>query len=156
MAGWNFNLTGGGAPALVAGGRVSWNYFDALGVKPMLGRTFTPDEDRPEAGHVAILGQGLWQSRFAGDPKIIGGTSRLKGSPTRWSGDGRTFQFPLMGLANLWTPLALTSRERADRGSSWFFAFGRLKPGVTLERARAETAAIFARLEKEFPQTTRT
>src|SRR6267142_1888297 len=153
-AGWNFNLTGGGAPALVAGGRVSWNYFDALGVKPMLGRTFTPDEDRPEAGHVAVLGQGLWQSRFAGDPKIVGRDITIEGEPyTVVGGMDGTFQFPLMGLANLWTPLALTSRERADRGSSWFFAFGRLKPGVTLERARAETATIFARLEKEFPQT---
>src|SRR5437879_6739656 len=70
--GWNFNLTGDGAPALVEGGRVSWNYFDALGVKPMLGRTFTPDEDAPGAGHVAILGQGLWQGRFAGEGNIIG------------------------------------------------------------------------------------
>ena len=153
-AGWNFNLTGGGAPALVEGGRVSWNYFDALGGKPMLGRTFTPDEDQPGAGHVAVLGQGLWQSRFAGDPKIIGRDITIEGEPYTVVGvmDG-TFQFPLMGLANLWTPLALTSRERADRGRSWFFAFGRLKPGVTLERARAETATIFARLEKEFPQT---
>jgi len=153
-AGWNFNLTGGGAPALVEGGRVSWNYFDALGVKPMLGRTFTPEEDQPGAGHVAILGQGLWQSRFAGDPKIIGRDITIEGEPYTVVGvmDG-TFQFPLMGLANLWTPLTLTYKERADRGSSWFFAFGRLKPGVTLKRASAETAAIFARLEKEFPQT---
>src|SRR5882762_4955569 len=153
-AGWNFNLTGGGAPALVEGGRVSWNYFDALGMKPMLGRTFSPDEDQPEAGHVAILGQGLWQSRFAGDPKIIGRDITIDGEPYTVVGvmDG-TFQFPLMGLANLWTPLTLTYKERDDRGSSWFFAFGRLKPGVTLKRASAETAAIFARLEKEFPQT---
>src|SRR5229473_4655381 len=76
---WNFNLTGDGPPALVEGGRVSWNYFDALGVKPMLGRPFTPDEDRPGAGHVAVLGQGLWQSRFAGEPKIIGRNITIDG-----------------------------------------------------------------------------
>src|SRR5205807_1309145 len=64
-----------------------------------------------------------------------------------------TFQFPLMGIANLWTPLALTDKERADRGRSWFSAFGRLKPGATPERAGAESAAIFARLESQFPQT---
>src|SRR5215469_6169125 len=69
---WNFNLTGDGPPELVEGGRVSWNYFDALGVKPILGRTFTADEDSSGAPHVAILGQGLWQGRYAGDPKIIG------------------------------------------------------------------------------------
>src|SRR6266852_8426474 len=57
---WNFNLTGDGPPALVEGGRVSGNFFQTLGVQPILGRTFTPDEDRPGAGHVAILGQGLW------------------------------------------------------------------------------------------------
>ncbi len=130
--GWNFNLTGDGAPALVEGGRVSWNYFDALGAKPMLGRTFTPDEDRPGAGHVAILSQGLWQSRFAGEPKIIGRNITIDGEAYAVVGVmAGTFQFPLMGLANLWTPLALTDKARADRGSSWFSAFGRLRPGVT-------------------------
>jgi len=152
--GWNFNLTGDGAPALVEGGRVSWNYFDALGAKPMLGRTFTQDEDRPGAGHVAILGQGLWQSRFAGDGKTIGRNITIEGESYTVIGVmPGTFQFPLMGLANLWTPLALTDKARADRGSSWFSAFGRLRPGVTLERAGAESAAVFALLEKQFPQT---
>ncbi len=66
-----------------------------------------------------------------------------------------TFQFPLMGIANLWTPLALTDKARADRGSSWFSAFGRLRPDMTPERAGAESAAIFGRLEKQFPQTNR-
>jgi putative ABC transport system permease protein len=152
--GWNFNLTGDGAPALVEGGRVSWSYFDALGVKPMLGRTFTPDEDRPGAGHVAILGQGLWQSRFDGDPEIIGRNIAIEGESYTVVGVmAGTFQFPLMGLANLWTPLALTDKERADRGSSWLTAFGRLRPGVTLERAGAESVAVFGRLEMQFPQT---
>ena len=153
-AGWNFNLTGDGPPALIEGGRVSWNYFDALGVKPMLGRTFTPDEDAPGAGHVAILGQGLWQSRFAGDRNIIGRHITIGGEPYTVVGVmPGTFQFMLMGLANLWTPLALTDKERADRGSSSFSAFGRLKPGVTPEQAGAECAAIFGRLESQFPQT---
>src|SRR5260370_34931185 len=153
-AGWNFNLTGGGAAALVEGGRVSWNYFDALGVKPMLGRTFTPDEDQPGAGHVAILSQGLWQSRFAGDGKIIGRTITVEGEPYTVVGVmPGTFQFMLMGVANLWTPLALTDEERGDRARSRFSAFGRLKPGVTPEQAGAENAAVFCRLEKQFPET---
>src|SRR5438445_1348865 len=153
-AGWNFNLTGDGLPALIEGGRVSWNYFDALGVKPMLGRTFTPDEDQPGAGHVAILGQGLWQSRFAADRNIIGRHITIGGETYTVVGVmPGTFQFMLMGLANLWTPLALTDKERADRGSSSFSSFGRLKPGVTPEQAGAECAAIFGRLEGQFPQT---
>src|SRR5215472_1995478 len=155
--GWrgdNFNLTGDGPPALVEGGRVSWNYFDTLGAKPMRGRTFALDEDGPGAGHVAILGEGLWQSRFAGDPKIIGRTITIEREAYAVVGVmPGTFQFPLMGIANLWTPLALTDKQRADRGSSGISAFGRLKAGVTPERAGAETAAIFGRLEKEFPQT---
>jgi predicted permease len=152
--GWNFNLTGDGPPTLVEGGRVSWNYFDTLGAKPMLGRTFIPDEDQPGAGHVAVISQGLWQSRFASDPKITGRKITIGGESYTVVGVmPGTFQFPLMGIANLWTPLALTDKERADRSSSWFSAFGRLKPGVTPEQAGAESTAIFARLEKQFPQT---
>jgi predicted permease len=152
--GWNFNLTGDGPPALIEGGRVSWNYFEALGVKPMLGRTFTPDEDRAGAGHVAVLGQGLWQSRFASEPNIIGRNITIGGEAYTVVGVmPGTFQFPLMGIANLWTPLALTDNERADRSRSWFAAFGRLKPSVTQEQAGAESAAILGRLEMQFPQT---
>jgi predicted permease len=152
--GWNFNLTGDGPPALVEGGRVSWNYFEALGVGALLGRTFRPDEDRPGATHVAILGQGLWQSRFGGQPTILGKDITIGGEAYTIVGVmPGTFQFPLMGLANLWTPLALTDKERAERGSSWLFAFGRLRPGVTLKQAAAETAAFFARLEMQFPLT---
>src|SRR5258708_757342 len=114
-AGWNFNLTGDGLPELVEGGRVSWNYFEALGVKPMLGRTFTPDEDRSGAGHVAVLGQGLWQSRFAGQPNIIGRNIIIGGEADTVVGVmPGTFRFPLMCIANLWPPLAITDNERPD------------------------------------------
>ncbi|MGH9711154.1 MAG: ABC transporter permease, partial [Candidatus Acidiferrales bacterium] len=151
---WNFNLTGDGPPALVEGGRVSWNYFETLGAKPTLGRTFTADEDRPGAGHVAVLGEGLWKSRYASDPKIIGRTIRIEGDSYTVVGVmPGTFQLPLMGIANLWTPLALTDKQRTDHNSSWFYAFGRLKPGVSEAQAGAETAAIFARFEKQYPQT---
>ncbi|HKF58777.1 MAG TPA: ABC transporter permease, partial [Blastocatellia bacterium] len=151
---WNFNLTGDGTPALIEGGRVSWNYFDVLGAKPILGRTFTQDEDGPGPPPVAILSQGLWQSRYASDPKIIGRNIKIDGVPYSVVGVmPGTFQLPLMGIANLWTPLSLTDKDRADRGSSWFSAFGRLKPGVTPEQAAAECAAIFGRLESQFPQT---
>ena len=151
---WNFNLTGDGAPALVDGGQVSWNYFGALGAKPMLGRTFTPDEDRPGFGDVAILSEGLWKARFGGDPKIVGRNITIDGEPYTVIGVmPGTFQFPLMGIANLWTPLALTDTARADRADSSLSAFGRLKPNVTREQAEAECAAIYSRLETQFPQT---
>jgi putative ABC transport system permease protein len=151
---WNFNLTGDGAPELVEGGRVSWNYFAALGAKAMLGRTFAADEDRAGAPHVAILSQGLWHGRFASDPNIIGRNITIEGEPYTVVGVmPGTFQFPLMGIANLWTPLALTDKERADRSSAWLAGFGQLKPNVTPGQAGAESAAIFGRLEKQFPET---
>ena len=151
---WNFNLTGDGTPQLVEGGRVNWNYFDVLGAKPLLGRTFAQDEDGPSAPHVAIISQGLWQSRYSSDPKIVGRNIKIDSEPYAVVGVmPGTFQFPLMGIANLWTPLALTDKERADRGSSSFAAFGRLKPGVTPEQATAECAAIYGRLENQFPQS---
>jgi predicted permease len=153
-AGWAFNLTGDGTPALVDGARVSWNYFDALGTKPLVGRTFTPDEDRAGTAHVALLSEGLWQGRYGGDPKIVGRTITIEDEPYTVVGViPGTFQFPLRGIANIWTPLALTDEERADRGNSFLSAFGRLKPGVTREQAEAESTMIFSRLEKQFPQT---
>jgi predicted permease len=150
----NFNLTGDGPPELIEGGRVTWNFFDALGAKPLLGRTFSPNEDAPGASRVAILSAGLWQSRYAGDSKIIGRNIGIGGEAYTVVGVmPGSFQFPLMGVANLWTPLALTDKERADRSSGWINAFGRLRPGVTLDQARAETAIFFGHLETQFPQT---
>jgi len=151
---WNFNLTGDGPPVLLDGGRVSWNFFDTLGVKPLLGRAFTQDEDGPGADHVAILGEGLWKSRYASDPKIIGRSIQISGESYSVVGimPGK-FQFPLLGICNIWTPLGLTDKQRSDRNSSWFEAFGRLKPGVTQGEAAAEVTAISERLEKQYPQT---
>ncbi len=150
----NFNLTGDGPPELVEGGRVTWNYFDALGAKALLGRTFTAEDDRSGAPHVVVLSQGLWQARYAGDPKIIGRNIAIGGEAYAVLGVmPGTFQFPLMGVANLWTPLALTDKQRVDRSGIWLPAFGRLKPGATLEQARAEAVTFFTHLEKEFPRT---
>lgn len=152
--GASLNLTGDGHPELVDGGRVSWNFFDTLGAKPLLGRTFTADDDRLDAPHVVILSEGLWQGRYAADPRIIGRNITVGGEAYTVVGvmPGR-FQFPLMGVANLWTPLALTDKQRADRSGTWLPAFGRLKPGVTEEQAEAEADVFFSGLEKQFPQT---
>jgi len=150
----NFNLTGDGPPELVEGGRVTWNYFDTLGAKPILGRTFTAEDDHSGAPHLVILSQGLWQGRYAGDLKIIGRNIAIgREAYTVVGVMPGTFQFPLMGVANLWVPLAATDKQRADRSGIWLAAFGRLKPGVSLEQARAETTTFLTRLEREFPQT---
>ncbi len=152
--GWDFNLTGNGLPAFVDGGRVSWNFFDTLGARPLLGRTFTPADDASGAPHVAILSEGLWKSRYGQDPKIIGRAIDISDEAYTVVGvmPGK-FLFPLVGISNIWTPLALTPAERADRNSSWFESFGRLRANVTQQQAAAETTAIFAKLQKAYPKT---
>jgi putative ABC transport system permease protein len=151
---WDFNLTSDGPPDRVEGGLVSWNFFQALGAQPMLGRTFLPQEAQPGANHVAILSKGLWENRFAGDTHIIGRTVKLQGEAYTVVGVMPSdFHFPLMGIANIWSPIALDNKQRSDRNSSWFQAFGRLKPGVTKEQAGAEIAAIATQLKKLHPQT---
>jgi putative ABC transport system permease protein len=151
---WSFNLTSDGPPDRVLGGLVSWNFFQTLGAKPMMGRLFSEQESQPAASHVAILSRGLWESRFAADPNIIGREIRLQGETYTVVGVMPAgFQFPLMGVCNIWSPLALDDKQRADRANSWFSAFGRLKPGVTPEQASAEISAIAARLQKLYPQT---
>jgi putative ABC transport system permease protein len=151
---WAFNLTGDGAPDRVLGGLVSWNFFQTLGVQPLLGRSFLEQESQTSSSHVAILSRGLWESRFAADPHIIGRTIKLQGETYTVVGVmPADFQFSLMGIANIWAPFAFDDKQRADRVTSWFSAFGRLKPGVTQEQAGAEIAAFASRLEKLFPQT---
>lgn len=151
---WDFNLTSNGPPDRVPGGLVSWNFFQTLGVQPILGRAFTPQEGQPGSSHVAILSRGFWESRFGADPQIIGKTAKLQGEDYSVVGVMPSgFQFPLMGVANIWAPMALDDKQRADRNVSWFEAFGRLKRGVTQQQATAEIAAIATRLEKLYPQS---
>jgi putative ABC transport system permease protein len=152
--GWNFNLTGDGPPELVEGGLVSWNFFDTLGVAPAMGRSFLPEEDRPGAGHVAIISSGLWKGRFGSDRKILGRKIFISGEPYTVVGVmPGNFQFPIMGIANLWAPLALSDKAASDRSNSWFSAIGRLKPGVSQRQAGAELTGMMATLQKEFPNT---
>jgi predicted permease len=151
---WFFNLTGDGTPDRVTGGLVSWNFFDTLGARPMLGRTFLPQDSRPGSSNVAILSQGLWETRFGGDPRIVGRKITLQGETYTVIGVMRSdFQFPLMGAANIWTPLAFDDKQSADRTTSWLPVFGRLKTGVMREQAGAEMATIALRLAKLYPQT---
>jgi putative ABC transport system permease protein len=151
---WYFNLTGDGPPDRVLGGLVGWNFFQALGAQPMLGRTFLPQESEPASSHVAIISRGLWESRFAADPRIIGRVVTVQGDTYTIVGVmPANFQFSLMGISNMWAPLAMDDKARNDRGSSWFQAFGRLKPGVTQQQAGEDLAAISSRLEKLYPQT---
>ena len=151
---WYFNLTGDGPPDRILGGLVGWNFFQTLGAHPMLGRTFLQQEAEPASSHVAIISRGLWESRFAADPRIIGRAVTIQGETYSIVGVmPADFQYPLMGVANMWAPLALDDKQRSDRETSWFQAFGRMKPGVTQQQAGAELSSFTDRLEKLYPQS---
>jgi putative ABC transport system permease protein len=151
---WYFNLTGDGPPDRILGGLVGWNFFQTLGAHPLLGRTFLQQEAEPASSHVAIISRGLWESRFAADPRIIGRAVTIQGETYSIVGVmPADFQYPLMGVANMWAPLALDDKQRTDRETSWFQVFGRMKPGVTQQQAGAELSSFTERLEKLYPQS---
>lgn len=137
--------------------RLTPDVLPLLGVAPLAGRLFTAGEDAPGKDRVAVIGYGLWQRRFAGDPGAVGRTIALNGEPYTILGimpAGFRFAPFWATSAELWAPLSL--EDRADsRESSSLRVFARLKPGVSLAQARAEIAAITGRLEREFPGTNR-
>src|SRR4029078_1792493 len=126
-----------------------------LGVPPLLGRVFTADEDVPGREHFAVIIFGLWQRRFDGDRGVIGRQISLDGNVFTIIGVmPQSFQFaPFWATrAELWAPIAFGSRA-SNRGSNSLRVFGRLKPGVSLEQARADLAAVTERLEQTHPRT---
>jgi len=157
LAGWSptsFNLSGDGSPARVQGTLVSWNFFDTLSAKVLLGRTFQPSDDQPGASRVAILSRGLWQSRYAGDPQIVGRTIKVDGQSCTVAGVlPADFQLPLTGETSLWMPLALSAKDLNNRDSNWLNVLGRIKPGLTLSGAQTEMTTIAKQLEKAYPRS---
>jgi putative ABC transport system permease protein len=148
----SFILTGAGDPAKLDGARVAAGFVDTLGIAPSLGRPFLPDEDRPGAGRVAILGHGLWQRRFGSDPALVGRTIMLGGVAYTVVGVmPQGFSFP--NRSEIWTAMALGDDELKSRGAHYLLAIGRLAPGVSLERARADLATIGSRLQIQYPDS---
>jgi putative ABC transport system permease protein len=144
------NLTGIGEPQALRGQAVSPEYFSVLGVAPMLGRSFAPDEDQSGRDHVVILSYGLWKSHFGADRGIVGRTINLDESPYTVIGVmPGNFRFP--EYAEFWSPLSWTPATRAVRGAHDLSVIARLKPGVDLHTAQAEMNTIARRLEQEYP-----
>src|SRR5258706_4749896 len=150
---WSWQLTGGGEPELLHGSRVSADFFPAVGVNPVLGRAFTPEEDLPNRAPVAIISHELWQRHFAGDKNAIGKTLTLTGQSVMVVGVMPPgFQFPgganmIPGLQfaldnDIWMPLALTDEDRQRQGNLNLALIGRLKPGVSPNQAEAELRAL--------------
>src|SRR5258707_7424442 len=146
------------------GSIVSANYFDAIGVPPMLGRGFLPGEDQGQSAHpVAVISYQLWRSRFRGDPQIIGKTERLDGAVHTIVGVApEGFYGPFVGWRmNFWVPVSMEDTfegggyKLEDRGARWIESYARLKPGVTEQQAQQEFAEISQRLEATYPATNR-
>jgi putative ABC transport system permease protein len=155
--GGRLDLTGRGEPEGLESFSVTASMFPALGVAPQLGRAFTPEEDRPEAQRVALLGHEFWQRRFGGDPAIIGQALTLGGQSRTVIGimppESRSIFGGKGGSrgVDVWLPLALNAqRELADDESNVTLV-GRLKPGFTLEQARSELNLVLRRLEQAHP-----
>lgn len=149
-------LSGLGDPVQLNGGHVTANYFDVLGVRPILGRTFLPQEE--EGADVALITQNFWRNRLGSDPNVIGRSIALDGvahivvgvlpnQPAAW--------FGAVPVAEVWTTkpfrLAGFTHERLMRGSGFLRVIGRLKPGVTLEQAGAALPALAESYRREHP-----
>jgi len=150
-----FQSTADGQPEPLRDAAVSPNYFSVLGVSPQLGRTFSDGEDQPGRDHVAILSHDLWERRFGSDASLIGRTIRLNRENYTVIGV-MPASFSLLGFPHqLWTPLVLTAADQtaAARKDRSLYLFARLKPGVTLEEARAEVVTLARGAGETFPET---
>ena len=147
-------LTGFGEPQGLKNLGVSGNFFDVLGAAPLIGRTFTEDEQYDGKARVAVLSYGLWQSAFGGDANIVGKTITLSGRSFDVVGVmPRAFFFPGRDV-QLWTPFGYTPKRIADsRRPHWLGVVARLKPGVTFEQANQDMAGIARQLEQQYPDT---
>jgi putative ABC transport system permease protein len=146
-----FNVSGTGEPESIQGSRVSKDFFAVLGTRPLLGRTFLPQEDEPGAGHVVVLSQSLWQNRFGGDKGIVGRDIPFDGVPYRVIGVmGKDAIYP--DTARFWVPTAWTEKDRSVRNNHNYSTVARLKKGVSLEQANAEMRVISDRLARQYPE----
>lgn len=150
--GGSVTLTGVTNPVQLRGARMSAHGFDILGVRAALGRTFGPDEDQPGHDHVAVLSYSLWKTQFGGDTGLVGKDIQLDNVPYTVIGvlpEGSAFD---RSYAQLFRPLVFEP-QNMTRNFHWFGAMALLKPGVTIEKARAEMDAIGARIAKEYPDS---
>jgi putative ABC transport system permease protein len=147
-------LTAGSEPEGIIGETVSQPYFDLLGVRPSLGRTFRPEEDLvPGRDAVVILSDPLWRHRFGADPEVVGKTIQIDNHVFTVVGVMPPWFRGVTDQAQLWVPFTAirSAGELAERGSRGFFVLARLKPGVSAERAQRELDVISKRLETAYP-----
>jgi len=155
-ASWENTLSEAGRPAeRLEGIDATEEFFRTAGVQPALGRVYSPDEEVPGRGQVALLSHALWQSRFAGDPGIVGRSIRLNSEPVTVIGVmPPTFTYPLLwGRVDLWRPVTIPPFITNDRNNRFYQVMARMKPGVTTAQVVAELTPLAARWARDYPQT---
>jgi putative ABC transport system permease protein len=153
------NLTGDGEPERVDLTTVTANFFPLLGVKPMLGRTFTPEEEVAGGAHVVVLSHRLWLRRYGGDPGLVGRTIEVDGVAHEVVGilpPGFRLDLPserfLVTDAEVFAPIQFDYKQAPPRNYTFFTVFGRIKRDATLAQAQAEMDGIAAQFRTEFPE----
>ena len=145
------NLTGSGEPDRLQTRQVTYDFFSVLGVAPMLGRTFTAEEDRPDFNKVVLLGAEVWKTRFGSSEEIIGKQILLDGVPhTVVRSDAERLRLSTEGHANL-DANRFSPQELTNRNFHSLEVVARLKPAVSLKQGREEMDAIARRLEQDYP-----
>jgi putative ABC transport system permease protein len=146
-----FIITGGDKPERYLGGQISADAFSFMGVQPILGRLFRPEEDDLNAPPVALIGYQVWQEHFAGDKGVVGKTIPINGKQVTVIGVmPKGWRFP--EICDIWMPLQLEEKNN-PRGNFFLDCVGKVKKGVSIEQARAELTAITARIAAQHPDT---
>jgi len=146
------NLVGEGRPERLEGASATADLLPMLGARPALGRVFTPDDDKEGAPGTLLLSHQLWTQRFGSDPGVLGRTLRLDGEPFTIIGImPRDFYFPRRDVM-LWTPMRFTSDDFAIRQNYYLRVVAKLRPGVSLDQARADLRIVGSQLEREYPK----
>ena len=151
----DMNLTGVGEPERIKSCVVTTNFFQLLGVQPMLGRSFLPEEEIPGRPHSVILSYDLWQRLFSSDRNLINKSLTLNGKPIAVSGvmpPGFELQFPTSMHVDMWVPMVIDPTA-LDRSNNFLYALGRLKQDVSREQAQTAMNLIASQLQQQYPET---
>jgi putative ABC transport system permease protein len=147
----SMNLTGDAEPERIDASGVTANFFSLLGVRPLLGRTFSAEEDQPQANKVVVINYRLWQQRYGGERTIVGRDILLNGEKHTVVGVmPASFEF-LKSQVGVWVPIAFTPEGLASRTRHYLTVVARMKPGVTVDQANSEVRTISARIAHDHP-----
>jgi putative ABC transport system permease protein len=146
------NLTGDAAPQKIQAMHVASDFFETIGVRTAMGRTFLPEEEEVGKDQEIILGHALWEQRFGSDPNILGKNIKVDGKSYTVVGlMKKGFDYPMP--AEAWLPLSFTTKDRGRHDNRWLLPIGRLAPGVSFEQASAEMQAISRQQADAYPDT---